>query len=62
MARLLNIKPISSLRAYGKMFSELTDEKPICLTKDGFAKYYILTAAEFERMEKELEINKEHKT
>lgn len=51
-----NIKPISDLRNYNEVLRDISEGKPVFLTKNGRGKYAILDIHEYERMRASLEL------
>ncbi len=50
------IKPVSDLRNYGEVLSEVSDGSPVFLTKNGKGRYALLTMRDYDRMVAELEL------
>ena len=50
------IKPVSDLRNYGEVLSEVSDGSPVFLTKNGKGRYALLTMRDYDRMVVELEL------
>jgi antitoxin Phd len=50
------IKPVSDLRNYGEVLSEVGDGSPVFLTKNGKGRYALLTMRDYDRMVAELEL------
>lgn len=47
---MLNIKPVSELRNYNKILSEVTTDNPVVLTKNGYGKYAVVDLEEYEQL------------
>ena len=47
-----NIKPVSDLRNYYDVLSEVHEDAPVYLTKNGRGAYVIMTMEEYERYER----------
>ncbi|MFZ2353613.1 MAG: type II toxin-antitoxin system Phd/YefM family antitoxin [Paucilactobacillus nenjiangensis] len=47
---ILNIKPVSELRNYNKILSEVTTDNPVVLTKNGYGKYAVVDLEEYEQL------------
>lgn len=50
------IKPVSDLRNYGEVLSEVSDGSPVFLTKNGKGRYALLTMRDYDRMVAELKL------
>ena len=50
------IKPVSDLRNYGEVLSEVGDGSPVFLTKNGKGRYALLTMRDYDSMVAELEL------
>ncbi|MFC6164228.1 type II toxin-antitoxin system Phd/YefM family antitoxin [Lactiplantibacillus dongliensis] len=53
---MLNIKPVSELRNYNKILTEVNPDAPLFLTKNGYGKYTILDIKDYERLRDSLTI------
>lgn len=51
-----NIKPISDLRNYNEVLRDISEGKPVFLTKNGRGKYAIIDIHEYEKMKASLEL------
>ena len=50
------IKPISDLRNYNTVLSEVTEDAPVFLTKNGHGRFAIVDIRAYERLRTELEL------
>lgn len=53
---MMNIKPVSELRNYNKILSEVKPSQPLFLTKNGHGKYAVIDIEEYERFKLGLEL------
>ena len=51
-----NIKPVSDLRNYNEVLSDIAVGKPVFLTKNGRGRYAIVDIKEYEKMTAELKL------
>ena len=51
-----NIKPVSDLRNYNEVLSDIAVGEPVFLTKNGRGKYAILDIREYEQLHAELKL------
>ena len=51
-----NIKPVSDLRNYNEVLSDIAVGEPVFLTKNGRGKYAILDMKEYEKLHAELKL------
>ena len=51
-----NIKPVSDLRNYNEVLSDIAVGKPVFLTKNGRGRYAILDIKEYEKLHAELKL------
>ena len=51
-----NIKPVSDLRNYNEVLSDITVGEPVFLTKNGRGRYAILDIKEYEKLHAELKL------
>ena len=51
-----NIKPVSDLRNYNEVLSDIAVGEPVFLTKNGRGRYAIMDIKEYERMKAELKL------
>lgn len=51
-----NIKPVSDLRNYNEVLSDIAVGEPVYLTKNGRGKYAILDINEYEKLHAELKL------
>ena len=51
-----NIKPVSDLRNYYEVLSEVHEDAPVYLTKNGRGKYVVQRMLEYEKMKASLQL------
>ena len=54
-----NIKPVSDLRNYNEVLSDIAVGEPVFLTKNGRGRYAILDIKEYEKLHAELKLVRE---
>lgn len=52
----MNIKPVSTLRNYKEVLDDISPQKPVFLTKNGYGKYAVIDLADYERFSLGLEL------
>ncbi|KAF1295684.1 prevent-host-death protein [Enterococcus sp. JM4C] len=51
-----NIKPISDLRNYNRLLTEVTNQEPVYLTKNGRVQYAVLEITYLEKLQAAIDI------
>ncbi|EGO5016444.1 type II toxin-antitoxin system prevent-host-death family antitoxin [Enterococcus faecalis] len=50
------IKPVSDLRNYNTVLSEVSEGNPVYLTKNGYGKYAVVDLAEYEKIQASMKL------
>lgn len=58
---MINIKPVSDLRNYNEVLTDVADDSPVYLTKNGRGTYAVLTISDYEKLTSEIKFLSELK-
>ncbi len=47
---MIRIKPVSDLRNYNEVLSDVSDDSPVYLTKNGRGAYAVLTISDYDKL------------
>lgn len=58
---MISIKPVSDLRNYNEVLTDVSDDSPVYLTKNGRGAYAVLTISDYEKLEAQIKFLSEMK-
>lgn len=58
---MISIKPVSDLRNYNEVLTDVADNSPVYLTKNGRGAYAVLTLSDYEKLTAEIKFLSELK-
>lgn len=58
---MISIKPVSDLRNYNEVLTDVSDDSPVYLTKNGRGAYAVLTISDYEKLTAQIKFLSEMK-
>lgn len=58
---MISIKPVSDLRNYNEVLTDVSDNSPVYLTKNGRGAYAVLTISDYEKLTAQIKFLSEMK-